>query len=292
MSETAIPQYATPHAARLAAWNQYANKVRSQGINSDLLSALLTYSAAGFGAGLTGTRLYQLASDMNKPSNKYTKFGPGAKTVDDAEKLAADAPSTPSTLEQLTSTIAAIPGQLASKIPAPPDLNQLNAREKGWVVPALLGTTGLSIYGGHKLMSAIYDQKRKEEREEAVEEARKEYQRALTGKRAEALDTAFDAYTEKRGVLGALQTGYDILTAPVAAAGLLPAYQTAVLGTGALAGKMTYDWTRERSKDKALERARKSRARLAGVSPMYVDPDQIAAIAELAKKKKMTDNEI
>ena len=68
--------------------------------------------------------------------------------------------------------------------------------------------------------------------------------------------------------------------------GLWPAYVTAVLGTGALAGKMTYDWTRERSRDKALERARKSRARLEGVSPVYIDPEQMVAISELAKKQK------
>jgi hypothetical protein len=63
---------------------------------------------------------------------------------------------------------------------------------------------------------------------------------------------------------------------------LAPAYATGTIGAGALAGKMTYDWTRARSKDKALEKARKSRARIEGAAPLYIDPEQLAAIKKLA----------
>jgi hypothetical protein len=45
---------------------------------------------------------------------------------------------------------------------------------------------------------------------------------------------------------------------------------------------MTYDWTRARSKDKALDSARKARARMSGVAPIYVDPEQLAAIKKIA----------
>jgi hypothetical protein len=45
---------------------------------------------------------------------------------------------------------------------------------------------------------------------------------------------------------------------------------------------MTYDWTRARSKDKAFENARKARARMTGAQPLYIDPEQLAAVKKLA----------
>jgi hypothetical protein len=66
--------------------------------------------------------------------------------------------------------------------------------------------------------------------------------------------------------------------------GVREAYWAGLLGTGVAAGKMTYDWTRERSRDKAIERARRARARMAGTAPVYVDPEQLVAVKKLVEK--------
>jgi hypothetical protein len=41
-----------------------------------------------------------------------------------------------------------------------------------------------------------------------------------------------------------------------------------------------YDRARERSRAKAVEDAAKSKARIAGILPTYVDPDEIAALKQ------------
>lgn len=260
--------------------------------NEDMLKSVLLYSLAGLGAGLSGTKLYNLAKSMNKPKDKYTKFGPGAKTVDDEEKLAADENST---LVKIIDAVKAVPGQIAKKLPEAPQLSGLSPDQQAMFVPAMLFGTGAGLYGGYSIMNGIQERKRKEDIKMMVEEAKKDYQRALTGKRAAALDAAFGTYAEKAAagndMPGWLAWAANKVFDPLRASGVWPIYTTAVLGTGGLAGKMTYDWTRERSRDKALERARKSRARLSDVSPLYVDPDQIVAISELAKKQKNAQNQ-
>lgn len=279
------------------AWDNYAQKVvaeqkaKTKEQNDEMLKSVLLYGLSGFGAGLSGTKLYNLIKSVNKPKNKYTKFGPGAKTVDDEEKIAEEK----SIITQIADTVKAIPGHIAKKLPPAPQVSGLSQDQQAMFIPAVLGATGLGLYGGHSLMNAIQEHKRKEDIKMMVEEAKQEYQRALTGKRAEALDAAYAAYEEKTAKNDAaswLGWGVNKMADPMRAVpGLWPAYVTAVLGTGALSGKMTYDWARERSKDKALERARKSRARISGVSPVYIDPDQIVAISELAKKQRNAPNQ-
>jgi len=250
-------------------------------LNSDMANALLAYSAAGLGVGLSGTRLYQLISSAGKPKPKYTKFGPGAKTLDDTEKLGAD-----TILDQVGAAVASVPSFIQNKFPALPDMGRMTENQKALFTPALLGSTALSMYGGNRIMAALAEARRKEELDDMVDDAKADYRRALTGKRAAALDAAFDIYTEKRGAGSWAEWLANKTLDPVRAVGLLPAYTTAVLGTGALSAKMTYDWTRERGKDVALARARKARARISDSAPIYMDPEQLVAIKELANKRQ------
>lgn len=254
---------------------------------------LLKYTLAGLGTGISGAKLYNLISSVNKAPAKYTKFGPGAKTVDEDEKLAS--------LQGIYDTVISAPGKLLQSLPVDtPTKDALG-------VSAILGGTGLGLYGGVKLVNAIAEKKRKEELQEQVEEAKAQYQKALTGKKhAAALDGAFELYKSAEGsghgIWNALKaiasTGGKLLSGDVAGTAVdtmsVPfkilqqspavynAYVASVLGSGALAGKMTYDWTRARSKDKAIENAQKVRARLSGTAPIYVDPDQLAAIKSVA----------
>lgn len=254
---------------------------------------LLKYTLAGLGTGISGAKLYNLISSVNKAPAKYTKFGPGAKTVDEDEKLAS--------LQGIYDAVISAPGKLLQALPVD------NPTKDAVGVSALIGGTGLGLYGGVKLVNALAEKKRKEELQEQVEDAKAQYQKALTGKKhAAALDQAFDLYKAAdgsgHGIWNALKalvgTGGRLLSGDVAGVATdamatpfkilqqspaaYNAYVASVLGSGALAGKMTYDWTRARSKDKAIENAQKVRARLSGTAPIYVDPDQLAAIKSVA----------
>lgn len=256
-------------------------------VNEQMVPAILGLGILGVGAGLTGTKLYNLINQLNKPKDKYTKFGPGPKRIDNEEKIAAD-----SWAQTLIDALSAVPKRVGGAISAGAEsFNSLAPNQQAVMMPAGLLAAGLGLYGGHSLARTIDDRRKKEDMEHELEEARKDYQRALTGKRAEALDSAFDSYKKtaqlqtKKALGEGAVTFADYLAEPLRQTGLWPLYTTAVLGTGLLSGKMTYDWTRERSKDKALERARRSRARMEESSPLYIDPAQLEAIKALHQKE-------
>lgn len=252
-----------------------ANKEIHRQMGRDMFAA----GAGGLGVGLLATRLQQILSGLNKPNEKYTKFAPGAQTVDDEEKIATN----------LIDTIAeSIGGAVLS--PVAPASAQAADQQVNWSngqkavrTPAVLATAGLGGLAGIQLMSSIYAKKKKDELSDSVREAKKEYERALMGKRgSDALDRAFEkASTLTDVVTGVAKTPFQLLNN---VDGLREAYWTGLLGTGVAAGKMTYDWTRERSRDKAIERARRARARMAGTAPVYVDPEQLVAVKKLIEK--------
>lgn len=266
---------------------EQATAERNTKVNAQIVPAVLGLGILGAGAGLTGTKLYNLINKLNKPKDKYTKFGPGPKKVDDEEKLAAD-----SWTQTIMDAIAAVPKRIGGAINSGSEtFNQLTPNQQAVLMPAGLLAAGLGLYGGNSLVRAIDDRRRKEETASELEEARKEYQKALTGKKAEALDAAFSSYKKtaelrtKKALGEGVATFGDYMAEPLRAAGVWPYYVTSVLGAGLLSGKMTYDWTRERSKDKALERARRSRARMEESSPLYIDPAQLEAIKALHQKE-------
>jgi hypothetical protein len=239
--------------------------------------AVIRAALGGLGLGVSGSRLYHLVQSMNKPKDIYTKFGPGAKTVDDSEKIEKISMSLVDTLRQLYANTTHGIGKAVSGVH--PTL----------AVPATIGAAVTGLYGGSSLINSIEDKKRKEEQADMVADAKKDYQRALMGKKhAAAFDEAFTACTEKNArntnlvdlLVRAPLNGLSAI--PLIGEYAAPAYATGTIGAGALAGKMTYDWTRARSKDKALEKARKSRARIEGAAPLYIDPEQLAAIKKLA----------
>lgn len=236
-------------------------------------SDILTYGLGGLGAGIVLTRLHHLLSGANKQQPKYTKFGPGPQGVEDDEKIAND---------DLYTKIVSAPGHLIQNFSDPAN------RDAAKAVLMLGGTMG-GLYGGYSIMSQLAEKKRKEELQARVDDAKKEYQRALTGRKvAEDLDTAFariskQAEDNKSEIVRdtALWLA-DKAFEPIRRTGLMPAYALTTAGLGGLSGKMMYDWTRARSKDKALAEARKARARIGGAAPIYIDPEQLAAVKRVA----------
>lgn len=144
---------------------------------------------------------------------------------------------------------------------------------------ATLGAGALGAYGGYKLIKMLNDRYKQKERDSEVEDAEKEYYAALTGKNdAQSLDGVYDkaaalATEKKAGIGDTLSSLWDVTKRVPSAVG--GAYVATGLGLGGLAAKLMYDRARDRSRAKAVEEAAKSRARIAGILPTYVDPDEI-----------------
>lgn len=257
-----------------------ASAAANQEIHRQMGRDMFAAGAGGLGVGLLATRLQQILSKLNKPDEKYTKFAPGSQTVDDSEKIAAT-----NWADALAESIGSVVLSPVAQASAQKGDQQVNwsPGQKAMRTPVVLATAGLGGLAGVQLMSSIYAKKKKEELNDSVQEAKKEYERALMGKRgADNLDRAFEKVSTIAEMLtGVAKTPFQLLNN---VDGLREAYWTGLLGTGVAAGKMTYDWTRERSRDKAIERARRARARMTGTAPVYVDPEQLVAVKKLIEK--------
>jgi hypothetical protein len=64
---------------------------------------------------------------------------------------------------------------------------------------------------------------------------------------------------------------------------LRTAYVLSMLGAGGLGAKYMYDRTKELTKGENLAKAQASRARLKGLPPVWVDPDSLAQVKQLAE---------
>jgi hypothetical protein len=262
-----------------------------QSIHKDIAKAIVQYGIGGLGVGAGAAGLYHLLGAVNKAKPKYKKVGPGPQTIDEEEKLAAD--PTPASSYSLDSLLSEIGKRIPKGYFNMPNLGGAGIQDydpgrKGWTTAAILGTTGLGLYGGASLMNSLAEKKKQEDMKDEVADAKAQYQRALFGKSSEALDVAFAQFQKVSEETVAPPTGStagDVMNTPfklMAQAGLWDPYLAAVLGSGVLAGKLTYDWTRTRGRDKALQAAQKSRARLNGVAPVYIDPEQMASLKSLA----------
>lgn len=143
-----------------------------------------------------------------------------------------------------------------------------------------LGAGGLGAYGGWQAIKAINDGKKQRDRKQMVDDAEREYYAALTGENNK-LDNVYNkaaekAAAEKVALLDAI-TGLWDTAKRLPAAGAI-AYTGAGLGLGGLAAKLMYDRAQALSKAKAVAEAAKSRERISGILPAYVDPDELAAV--------------
>jgi hypothetical protein len=140
-----------------------------------------------------------------------------------------------------------------------------NMWHEGYRNTANLLAAGLGGYGGLKLVSTLADQKKKDDLEHEVDNARKEYFAALTGKQAAILDAAYDELEKTSTVPGQVWT-----TALLAA-----------LGSGSIGATYMYNQTKARSKAENVQRAAAARARLRGLQQTpWVDPEQLATLAQ------------
>lgn len=152
-------------------------------------------------------------------------------------------------------------------------------------VAALLG----GMYGGRKLVNTVSRHKKKRDLSEEVDDARKQYFAALTGKEAAVLDEAYNHFVTKHAsisdyVTKTLYPSVEQFTKDYVG---IPAWKMLLmttLGSGALGAHYAYNKTKDQSKARNLQRAQQSRARLKAMQETpWVDPAELQALSAAAK---------
>jgi hypothetical protein len=160
-------------------------------------------------------------------------------------------------------------GQLAGARPPMPFPISSGMADRSWRNIVNAGAAGLGAYGGLHLVNRVADSKRKEDLKDSVEEARKEYFEALTGKGEK---TALLKELWERVGPAVENTTADYMVTPALAA---------MLGSGLVGGTYMYNQTKDRTRAENLRRAAAARARLQSIQQTpWVDPAELAALTK------------
>ena len=261
---------------------------------------MLKYLAGGLGAGAGGMALYHIVRGLRssgKKERKYQNMATGTPMVADDKFASFDINAL---TDSVTKGIGSVPQFLSDGIYGAPSagLGAAGAAHttprdpeaiRGGIASALaiaLGLTG--AMGGGAAVNSIMKHKQKADSHDDVEDARQYYHSVLTGtdKRASALDRAFERHREKTalGVADALSwaadTGHEVLRSGTHASVL------AALAAAGVGGKYVYDTTLERTQGENLAKAQASRARMRGLPKVWIDPEQLAQVKQLAAQRK------
>ncbi len=157
---------------------------------------------------------------------------------------------------------------------------------RSYYIPAMIGAGVGSGAAGYKLTDWLLDDIRKGNTEDELEQAKKEYEDALYGKTAEAVDALHDAVIATQDKRAGMN---DI---PGAATG---AYLTYAIGAPLLIGKMVYDQDKKYQRKRLIDAAQNMRRRMrqeASPPPVYINPvmpDDEEKTAKARSKKKKKD---
>lgn len=224
---------------------------------------------AGVGAGAVG--LWHLLKHFTsqKPSSAHTNFYAGPKSF-------------PADKKKQEEKTAEAPAPAAPAAPSPFWGDQRPLTAGVWTGLNIAGVP-LSILGGAYLAKRVLKENKQKQYQAQIEAARQEYERAL-GEKTATLKELYAANREKiaegertwGGFAGDFlkDITYNQYVNP-----LLKGYNAYAVGAGglsaALAGKIVYDLTRQRSQAEMLRRAQDARARMSALPPMWVTPDDV-----------------
>jgi hypothetical protein len=258
---------------------------------------MLKMLAGGLGLGAGGLALYHLSRGLRssgKKERKYQNMATGTPMIADDKTASFDINAL---TDSVTKGVGSIPQFLAHGLPgaagdaignagsgAPSDPEAI----RGGIASALklgLGATGL--IGGGAAINAIMKQKQKADARDEVEDARRYYHAVLTGadKRASALDRAFERHCGKQASTDPLSGLFSIATDTVPRH-LTTASVLASLAAAGIGGAYMYDRTLERTQGENLAKAQASRARMSGLPKVWIDPEQLAQVKQLAAQRK------
>ncbi|NDD52610.1 hypothetical protein EBZ39_01810 [bacterium] len=251
-----------------------------------------------------------MLKEQEKEKNRRKKTE-RLKAAEVAAPAAAPAPAAPgnssatSLLRHIHSIAGKlIPNQFIPDLPALPSGDPTESptiAHRGWRTAAnYLAAVG-GGYGGMSLVKQITDKKKKEDLKSDVDDARREYFDALTGKTASVLDDVYEKHSNniattdspwydrwnplmwnwnnaQQHVSNAATTAKNY--GERGAENLWTAALLSALGTGALGAQYMYGQTKARTQAENLRRAQASRARLRSIQQTpWVDPEDLAAIS-------------
>lgn len=133
---------------------------------------------------------------------------------------------------------------------------------------------------GYKLTDWLLDQRRRKAVEEDVEDAKKDYEEAIFGKGAEAVDGLFDALEKQ-----ALGEGFSMGDLPGAATG---AYLTYALASPLIMGNIAYENAKKMNRKSLINAAQKARMRMryeTSPAPVFATPSQRGPLPEEEEEK-------
>lgn len=258
---------------------------------------MLKFLAGGLGLGAGGMALYHLTRGLRssgKKERKYQNMATGTPIIADDKFASFDIGSMTNSVAE---GLGSIPQFLVHGLPsstgkvvgdfvgtsAPVDPEIL----RGGIASALgIGLGGLGILGGSAAVDEIMQQKQKADANDDVEDARRYYYSVLMGtdKRASALDRAFERHCKKTAAADFISGAGDVLTS--GARHLTTAAVLAALAGAGIGGKVMYDRTLERTQGENLAKAQASRARMSGLPKVWIDPEQLAQVKQLAAQRR------
>jgi hypothetical protein len=249
---------------------------------------IINSGAAGLGLGMGGTGLYYLYKGLMERQQPQLVEDTDEEVTTDAEAFGPDKKRKKAAKTMAETVGGMLPtswidvlGGLGNVSKGPRDPN---VTREAFGNTALVGGAGAGLLGGHYLMKSLYNKKKKQDLEEEVADAAKEYHAALMNKKVKR------AADDNSGVRGAVDTTWDATTQLPIVGPLVQGVSSAVstpyvmtgAGLGALSMYLMYERARGLSRSRAAEAAAKSKARLGGVASDYVDPEELAAIKRMA----------
>lgn len=261
---------------------------------------LVNSALTGAGVGTSAMALYYLLNGLHTakvPANLLREPAPTKKptAVPDKKKPAPAAEKASGVLQDLYEAAGKaipttfLPGAGGSDPAGPASPASPTVAHAGWRTAANVAALLGGMYGGRKLVNTVSQHKKKRDLSDEVDDARKQYFAALTGKEAAALDAAYEQYAAKQASL--IDSFTKNVYAPVEQAAKdyvgIPAWKMLLmttLGSGALGAHYAYNKTKEQSKGRNLQRAQQSRARLKAMQETpWVDPAELQALSAAAK---------
>lgn len=247
----------------------------------------LYYLLNGLNTAKIPSRLLREPAVMKKPTAVPAKKKPALlESKEDGEKSSGALDALYATIGKAIPTTF-IPGASNSG-PAPDAAQSPTVAHAGWRTAANVAALLGGMYGGRKLVNTISQHKKKRDLSEEVDDARRQYFAALTGKEAAALDAAYASFAKKGGIADWVKKE---VYAPAEQAAKnyvgIPAWKMMLLttlGTGALGAHYAYNKTQEQSKNRNLQKAQQARARLKAMQETpWVDPAELEALSAAAK---------
>lgn len=250
---------------------------------------ILNSLAGGVGLGLGGTGLYYLYQGMvNRQQPKLDKDDEN-EVKEDVEAFSPKKAAGQSVSDTLSNITTAVKDRLGGMLPSswldfvpgspaggPVDPNSTRA---AFGNTAVIGAGGLGLLGGNYLINHLYEKKKQKDREDEVAEAANEYHAALLGHNKKSEDnTSFgkDLWDKGWGAISSLPG------VPEIGAAVQTPYVMTGAGLSALAAYLMYERARSQSAARSAMSAEKSKARLAGAVPDYVDPAELKTLKQMA----------